>query len=258
MSDISLDELRAWVQECGDYAKSLFNNVTGRRKADRSWVTEADETVERILTERLTARYPEYGILGEEQARLGLDREFVWALDPVDGTASFIAGLPIWCISLGLLRRGQPHMGLLYFPLMDDWYWAEPEGAAYLNGQPIQVAPASAWESEDWIAVPSNIHRRFDIDFVGKSRSLGSTAASICYTARGSASAGLISASSIWDIAAALAVLHAAGGVAVGLSGDALVTVPMLDGRRQREPALVGHPANVEALRPHIRARPRQ
>jgi myo-inositol-1(or 4)-monophosphatase len=255
MDELNLEELRAWVQECGDVAQGFFNNVTGSRKADRSWVTEADVTVERILTERLASRYPHHGILGEERARQGLEREFVWAIDPVDGTAAFVAGLPIWGVSLGLLHRGEPYFGLLYFPMMKDWYWAGPEGPAYLNDTPIKVLEPASWDSEDWIGVPSDVHRRLEIDFVGKIRSLGSTAASICYAARGSAVASLITGSAIWDVAGAFAVLKAAGGVAVGLSGAPLDTASLLDGSHQREPALVGHPVSVEALRSHMRAR---
>lgn len=258
MSDLDLNELRGWLHECGDIARRLYNHVTGTRKADRSWVTEADVTVERVLTERLAARYPDYGILGEEHARLGTDREFVWALDPVDGTAAFVAGLPIWCISLGLLRHGRPHAGLLYFPVMDDWYSAEPGGPAVFNGDAIHVAPAAPWDGEDWISGPSNLHRRFDIDFPGKVRSFGCTAGSICYAARGSAVGALFVTASIWDVAAALAVLGAAGGIATTLAGASFNTAPLLDGSQQREPVVVGAPSHVAALREHIRVRPRK
>lgn len=257
MSDLDLRELRGWLHECGGVARSFYNRGGGTRKADRSWVTEADITVERMLTERLRARYPDYGVLGEEQARSGTDREFVWALDPVDGTAAFVAGLPIWCISLGLLHHGQPHAGLLYFPIMDDWYWVEPGGPAYFNSEVIHTAPHAEWDSESWISVPANTHRRFDIDFAGKIRSLGSTAASICYAARGSAVGSLFVSASIWDVAAGLALLRAAGGVALTLSGAPFDTPALLDGSQQREPALVGSAANVAALRERIRIRPR-
>ncbi|HWQ11863.1 MAG TPA: inositol monophosphatase family protein [Roseiflexaceae bacterium] len=258
MAEYDLDELRAWVQAAGDVAQGYFNNVAGRRKADRTLVTEADMAIEHMLVELLSARYPGHGILGEEHARHGVDREFVWAIDPLDGTASFVAGLPIWGISVGLLRRGRPYMGLLYFPMLRDWYWAEPDSPAQLNGAAIQVAPPGEWDSEDWLAVPSNVHRRFDIDFRGKSRSLGSAAASICYVARGSAVGALLAHSAIWDVAAALAVLHAAGGVAVTLSGADLDTRRLMDGSQQPEPVVVGAPAHVAALRDCIRVRPRR
>src|ERR671939_1486942 len=98
MSEIDIDvvELRSWMQPCGAIALRSFRNVVGHRKADQSWVTEADLAIEQALVERITMRYPDHGILGEEQTRQGIDREFVWALDPLDGTAIFVAGLPTW------------------------------------------------------------------------------------------------------------------------------------------------------------------
>src|SRR5262245_9302988 len=114
MPDVDLDELRSWMHECAVVARTMFNQVTGRRKADRTWVTEADVTIEKILAERIAARYPEHGIIGEEQTRRATDREFLWAIDPVDGTAAFVSGLPIWGTSLGLLRAGKPYLGMIY------------------------------------------------------------------------------------------------------------------------------------------------
>jgi myo-inositol-1(or 4)-monophosphatase len=257
MSNVDLDELRGWLHESGEVGIKYFNKGTGRRKADASWVTEADLTIEHMLTQHLAARYPEYGILGEEQVRQGLDREFIWALDPIDGTASFVAGLPIWGISLGLLRHGTPYFGLLYFPMMGDWYWAEAGGAAFLNNESIHVSTADEWDSESWISVPSDIHRRFDIDFIGKVRNLGSTAASICYAARGSAVGSLFTHASIWDVAAALTVLYAAGGVAITLSGDKIDTAKMIASGACKDPILAGAPKHVASLRPHIAVRPR-
>jgi fructose-1,6-bisphosphatase/inositol monophosphatase family enzyme len=106
--DIDIEELQVWARECGDIALRLFNRVKAQRKADNSPVTEADVTIERMLVERLTQRYPDHGIIGEEQTRIDITKEYVWALDPIDGTASFVAGLPVWGISIGLLHRGVP------------------------------------------------------------------------------------------------------------------------------------------------------
>lgn len=257
MSEIDIAELRTWMHECGAIALSLFRNVVGHRKADQSWVTEADIAIERLLVERIAARYPEHGILGEEQTRQGLDREFLWAIDPLDGTALFVAGLPTWGISAGLLRNGAPYFGMIYFPLLEDCYWAGPEGSALLNDRPIHVLPARPLDSQDWLATPSDAHQRFTIDFAGKTRGLGSTVGPFCYVARGSAVGGLISRAAIWDIAAGLAILRAAGGVAVGLSGAPLNTSTMLDGRLIDEPAILAAPHRVRALRDTIHWRGR-
>src|SRR5215218_9950248 len=117
MNEIDIAELRTWMHECGAIALHSFRNVVGHRKADRSWVTEADLEIERVLVEHISARYPDHGILGEEQTRQGIDREFLWALDPLDGTALLVSGLATWGISAGLLRRGVPYFGMIYLPL---------------------------------------------------------------------------------------------------------------------------------------------
>jgi len=252
MNEVDIAELRAWMHACGLIALRSFRNVIGHRKADQSWVTEADVEIERMLVERITARYPDHGILGEEQTRQGLDREFLWALDPIDGTALFVAGLPGWGISAGLLRHGEPYFGMIYFPLLEDCYWAGPTGSAMLNDQPIHVLPPRPLDSQDWIATPSDTHRRFTINFDGKTRGLGSTVGPFCYVARGSALGGLISRAAIWDIAAGLAILQAAGGVAVGLSGAPINTSAMLDGRLLGEPAILAAPHQILALRTGI------
>lgn len=252
MSQIDMEEVCGWAREGGQIARRLFNHVTARHKADRTLVTEADEQIERLLVERIAARHPEHGILGEEQTRRTTGREFVWAVDPLDGTSAFVAGLPLWCVSIGLLRQGRPFAGVIYLPLLEDVYWAGPEGRAFLNGQPIGIRPDHPLDAEDWLAVPSNLHRRFRVDFRGKVRSLGSTAAGFCYVARGSAAAALIAYSSLWDIAAGLALLQAVGGTMCGLSGQQIDPADLLDGAPMPEPQIVAAPALADQLRPRI------
>lgn len=256
MIDIDIEELCAWARESGDIALRLFSHARARRKADNSPVTEADVAIERLLVERITARYPDHGIIGEEQTQFDITREYVWALDPIDGTASFVAGLPVWGISIGLLHRGIPSMGLFYMPLTNDCYWAI-EDCAFFGRQPIYVdtKPEQEWHNEDWLAIPSDAHRRLEIDFIGKTRSLGSAAAAICYVARGSALGAVLTYATIWDLAGGLAILKAAGGVGVTLAGQPLDPRPLIDGRALQEPLLFGAPGTVDSLRRHIRVR---
>jgi myo-inositol-1(or 4)-monophosphatase len=256
VTDIDIEELCAWARESGDIALRLFNRARAQRKADNSPVTEADVAIERILVERIAARYPDHGIIGEEQTRFDITKEYVWALDPIDGTASFVAGLPVWGISIGLLHHGVPYAGLFYMPLTDDCYWAIDD-RAFLGHQPICVdtKPEHAWESEDWLAIPSDAHRRLEIDFIGKTRSLGSAAAAICYVARGSALGAVLTYATIWDLAGGIAILKAAGGVGVTLAGTPFDPATLIDGRALREPLLFGAPGTVDSLRRHIRVR---
>ncbi len=249
MSDISITEVRTWAVEAGQTALGYFGHAASRRKADHSFVTEADEAIERQLVAAISARHPDHGILGEEQASTHLDREFVWVIDPIDGTAAFVAGLGSWCISIGLLRHGQPYLGVIYVPTLNDSYYAEATGAAYLNEQAIEVISPAAWEGEHWLATPASLHRRFELDFIGKTRVLGSTAAQICYVARGSALGALLVDARSWDVAAGLAILRAAGGIVAPLDPAVLTDTTPLEGTWLNKPLLVAAPSQIERLR---------
>ncbi|MEI7771947.1 MAG: inositol monophosphatase family protein [Chloroflexales bacterium] len=252
MRDIDIAEVRAWAQESGDLARHYFNNVVGKRKADRSWVTQADVEVEQLLRDRIAARYPEHGVMGEEQGVVAIDREYVWSIDPIDGTGAFVSGLPLWCVSIGLMRRGHPYMGVVYMPILDDCYWADAEGPAYRNDEQIRVITTETIDGNDWIAVSSNAHRIFNISFPGKTRALSSIAADLCYVARGSAIGAVIARANLWDVAAGMAILRAAGGAARGLSGAAFDTTALLDGRKLPEPIVASSPEMLQKLRGYI------
>lgn len=249
MTPIDIDEVRAWAVASGDLARLYFNHVASRRKADRSIVTEADEAIERLLVERISARYPNHGILGEEHTQQNLRNEFVWVLDPIDGTASFVSGLGSWCVSIGLLRDGVPFLGVISMPMLGDCYHAEVQRGAFLNDAPIQASAPVDWDGEDWLATPASLHRRFDLDFLGKTRVLGSTAAQMCYVARGSALGALLVDARPWDIAAGLVVVHEAAGTIAPLDPQVDLSAPLLEGHWSSTPLLVAHPSQIAALR---------
>ncbi|MBC8161919.1 MAG: inositol monophosphatase [Roseiflexaceae bacterium] len=256
MNDIEIDAVRAWAVAAGQTALEYFGRVEARRKADHSFVTEADEAIERQIVSAITARHPNHGILGEEAASANLDREYVWVIDPIDGTASFVAGLGSWCVSIGLLRFGEPYLGVIYLPTLRDCYYAGPQGAAFLNDHTIQVISPDVWDDESWLATPASLHRRFDLDFDGKTRVLGSTAAQICYVARGSALGALLVDARSWDVAAGLTILRAAGGGIAPLDPRLASGETILTGQWVSAPLLVAAPTQIERLRSVVRVRP--
>lgn len=253
---MKLDQVHEWAREAGEIGRGYYNAVEVRRKPDRSVVTAADVEIEQLLRKRIRAAYPEHGILGEEGSHHQIDAEYVWALDPIDGTGSFVSGLPIWGISIGLLHRGHAILGCFYMPALDEWYEADVSGPALFNGQPIEVLQNELLDSEAWICVPSNIHRRYIIDYPGKIRSLGSMAAYICYVARGTAAGALIGQPKLWDIAAGMAILERAGGGARFLRSQSPIDLQaMLQGRPAHEPIVVGSPPALEMLLKRIKLR---
>lgn len=175
-------------------------------------VTEADLSIDKFITRKISEKYPSHIILSEEMAGKPVPgkSQIVWAVDPLDGTAAFSCGLPVWGISIGILVNYIPLYGAFYMPLTDELYYSDGEHT-YLREQKLSISP-SVIDVNSFLAVPSYAHRAFDLrKFPGKTRSMGSIAAHMCYVARGTA-IGAIMRGHIWDIAGGWAICRTAGG----------------------------------------------
>ncbi|MEF3274699.1 MAG: inositol monophosphatase family protein [Chloroflexus sp.] len=247
--EIDIALIRIWAQRAGEMLlRSYFNRVSSEQKLDKSLVTAADRAIEDWLREQIATFYPDHGIIGEERDAVGLDREYVWVLDPIDGTSSFVAGLPMWAVSIGVLQRGQPVAGVIYLPVLGDCYWAVAGGQAFWNTTPIQVAAPQPPDSNDWIAIPSTFHRTYMIRYPGKVRVLGSVAADCCYVARGQAKAAIIGRAKVWDVAAGWVIVQAAGGVVCPLEGELPDWLTLLRMVRLPTPVVIGHAQQVAQI----------
>ena len=109
-------------------------------KADRSPVTEADRTVEAELRSAISARFPGHGILGEEHGRERLDAEVVWVVDPIDGTRSFITGMPLWGTLIAVVVRGSLEIGVISAPATSERWVGERNQPTTLNGSPCRTS----------------------------------------------------------------------------------------------------------------------
>ena len=109
-------------------------------KSDTSPVTVADRAIEAAHREAIEAAYPDHGISGEEYGDARLDAEFVWVLDPIDGTKAFLNGIPVFTNLIGLLQDGDPLLGMIDQPTLGErWLGAAGHGAT-LNGSPVESA----------------------------------------------------------------------------------------------------------------------
>lgn len=239
LNDVDFEWLEETVRVAGEIALRYFRQVTTRRKADRTVVTVADREVEAFLRETLSQAFPTDSLLGEELGARGGRSGRVWVVDPIDGTAAYAAGLPVWGVSVGIVHDWTPLAGIFYLPLLDEVYLSHGHDALF-NGQSIQVDDSCHIDDESFLAVTSALHRKYRVNFVGKTRALGSTAANICYVARGTAVAALLGRPSLWDIAGALPLLRVAGGDLCSLSGHRLDLSALADGRKCPEPVLAG------------------
>ena len=122
---LAITELAAFAERLADasgpIARGYFRSgLNIDIKADDSPVTRADREVEAHLREMIAAAYPDHGIIGEEHGSTGADREYVWILDPIDGTKAFITGRPLFGTLIGLLRDGQPILGVIDHPALNE------------------------------------------------------------------------------------------------------------------------------------------
>jgi myo-inositol-1(or 4)-monophosphatase len=252
----SMHALLPVVNEAAELARSFFRNVTAERKADHTIVTAADRAVEEFLTPRIAALAPGARILGEEfGATGGSDAAYTITLDPIDGTAAFVAGLPTWCITIGLVHDGVAVGGLTHLPMTGETYLASGDVAEW-NGRALLRHTRPAPDGDLFILTHSDYHRGGAVRFTGKIRSLGSTAYHMALVARGAAIAAVLGRPRIWDIAAGAAMLAAIGGELRYRSGAPVELATLLNGERAPEHLVAAAPGMMDEILPLIRPTP--
>lgn len=221
MSSISIPNLVQQVSQCGDIARTERDQLRLMRKPDGSLVTHVDEAIEARLVAYLRETYPSHAIIGEEGTahNLNVGAEYTWVIDPIDGTSAFAGQLPGWCIGIGLLQHNQPVAGVVYSPMNDEMFVATLDGQALRNNKPIHSSSAQSDLLDNWVAMPSDVHRKYTIDYRGRIRTTGATIMSLCYVAAGMAKGALVASCKAWDIAPAMALLSAAGADLWDLNG---------------------------------------
>jgi myo-inositol-1(or 4)-monophosphatase len=193
---------------------------TARWKRPGERVTAEDLLTQADLVRQLGTRFPSDGVLAEEGIRsFYLDREFVWVIDPLDGTNNYALGIPCFAVSIGILRAGQPYAGVTHDPNTGFTCFATAGRGAF------------AWLS------------RY------KLRSFGSVALNLAYAALGAIDVVLDDRAAIWDVAAAAVILPEAGAVITDFAGRPLFPRDLTGSDVQRLPFVAGNPtAHAGAL----------
>ena len=247
---VDMDRLVAVVRGAGDIALGRFLSVQGTRKPDKTWVTEADIAVEEYLAGELTALVPGSRILGEEGGLRPGGREGgpVWAVDPIDGTADYLRGLPVWSVSAALLGGSGTIAGAVYMPVTSDLYLYD-RGRVTWCARSAEVLADDSLHEDSLLLVPAGAARRYELAHPGTIQCVGSSSAHILYVARGVAAAALVDPLYIWDLGVALPFLRATGGDASYLSGAPVALLDLLDGRVTPEPVVCAPRQLLESAR---------
>ncbi|MFC5386783.1 3'(2'),5'-bisphosphate nucleotidase CysQ [Aquamicrobium segne] len=213
------------AQEAGRIALSYFGKEPQVWiKEGNSPVSEADYAADRYLREVLLQARPNYGWLSEETTddleRLAAPRTFV--VDPIDGTRAFIAGNPVWCVSVAVVEEGRSLAGVLDCPASREVYRACRGGGSFLGNRQLKVEAAS---SQPVIAGPKPLLEMIDADLQKTMRHVNyvpSLAYRLAMIADGRIDASFIKTNSHdWDLAAAALILEEAGGILLDAEGNA-------------------------------------
>jgi histidinol phosphatase-like enzyme (inositol monophosphatase family) len=221
------------AREAGQLTLGFFQreDLAVERKADHSPVTAADRQAEQLLRRRIREAFPDDGILGEEFGEEAGTSGFRWILDPIDGTKSFICGVPLYGTLIGVERAGASVVGVIYIPGLDECVYAAIGGGAwYTHGQ---AAPRPARVSQrDRLADAVFLTSQLDTFYLRGAQQVYldlERAASItrtwgdCYgyllVATGRADVMVDPVMNVWDAAALQPILEEAGGVYTDWSG---------------------------------------
>ncbi|MHA2203517.1 MAG: inositol monophosphatase family protein [Candidatus Hodarchaeales archaeon] len=190
-------------------------------KSDQSIVTDADLKADSLIKSIINKNFPSHDILSEESGRENHSSDYLWVIDPLDGSSNFSVRNPFFAVSIGLLREDRPLLGVVYSPFQDELFYAESNNGAYLNEEIISVDEKATLESS-FIAFCNGrdlksrkqiikIYRELKLRN-NRFRQIGAAALELCYVAAGRFGAFIMPGLNSWDVfAGALIVIEANG-----------------------------------------------
>jgi histidinol phosphatase-like enzyme (inositol monophosphatase family) len=211
-------------------------------------VTEADKGAEAVIRKLISERFPEHGFIGEEYGEERTDAEFVWVLDPIDGTRAFIAGLPVWTTLIGLRYQGQPVLGSIGQPFLGEVFMGGPNGSRLLSRgetRPLKVRPCPLLTDA---VIATTDPAIFDgaergawrqVRAAAKLARLGCDAYAYAMVALGTLDMVIEASLKTWDIEAAIPVIAGAGGTVTDWRGAPV-------GPKAGQVVIAGDPACLE------------
>jgi len=222
----ALEAARAAADVVRHYYQS---NVAVTIKADKTPVTEADVETEKAIRSILAARFPEHGFFGEETGRSAIDAEYLWLVDPIDGTKAFVREYPMFSTQIALMHRGRLVLGVSSAPAYGELAYAEIGVGAWLDDRPIRVSEVAVLEEA---ALSTGNLKSFATGprwgafgrLVGRLNRIRGYGDFLHYhlLASGKIDAVLESDVNILDVAACAVIVEAAGGRVTDLDGGPL------------------------------------
>lgn len=208
---------------------TTLNRAMVRTKSQHEVVTPADLAAEKNILRTIKKHFPQHSILSEEKgADTNPQSDYLWIVDPLDGTTNFTMGNPLFSISIALVKKQKIVLGLVYVPFLKELYLAEAGKPATLNHKKIKVSRINKIQNSlltfchgndnHSIQQATNIHYYFKTA-AKDIRQIGSAAIELCWVARGKTEAIIIPGAHPWDVAAGALIVRQAGGVVTDILG---------------------------------------
>jgi myo-inositol-1(or 4)-monophosphatase len=227
-------------------------------KGRNDFVSEVDRMAEQDIIRTVQRSYPDHAFLAEESGASG-DAEYVWIIDPLDGTTNFLHGFPVFCVSIAVMHRGRLEHGVIFDPLRNELFTASRGAGASVDGRKMRVSDTRLLEKSllgtgypykpesDWLDPYMEMLKAAIRETSGVRRP-GAAALDLAYVAAGRLDAFWEIGLNIWDIAAGALMIQECGGIVTDLAGR--------DGWQQSGNVVAGNPKIHEALlkliEPHL------
>ena len=207
-----------------------LDSVPVARKARHDYVSEVDQACEAAIVKEIRRFHPDHAILGEEGGRQGEEGDYLWIIDPLDGTSNYLHGIPHFAVSIAQQFRGRTEHGVIYDPIRDELFTATRGAGAFLNSQRIRVSDRKQLENAilatafpfrqrqamlRYTKVFSSVYRK-----VEDIRRMGSAALDLAWTANGRVDGYFEIGLKPWDVAAGALLVREAGGVVSDFAGN--------------------------------------
>lgn len=234
MEDLSkyIEVMFEAAEEAAKIQMQYFNTdfEIGRKKNYSDLVTEVDKHSEAKIIEIIHRHFPLHNVLGEEGGDLQKNSDYLWIVDPIDGTVNYAHSVPIFCVSIAMEVKGEVVLGAVQSPMTREKFWAEKGNGAYLNDKRISVSDVDSLRDSLLVTgFPYGAKENSDhcidhfVNFIKLGlpvRRLGSAALDICYLACGRFEGFWEVDLNAWDVAAAYLILLEAGGKVTNFKGE--------------------------------------
>jgi myo-inositol-1(or 4)-monophosphatase len=220
-----IEDIIKITKEAGELIRNAFGKTHSIefKTNELNLVTETDKASEKLITDFVKKKYPSHGILAEEGSESNKSAEYLWVIDPLDGTTNFAHGLPIFAVSIGVQKNDETIAGVVYDVIRDIVYSAEKNNGSFENGRRISVSKnGNLGHSMLVTGFPYDIRENPDkaferfIEFLKHARAirrLGSAAIDFCYVANGVFDGFWEVSLHPWDICAGKLIVEEAGGL---------------------------------------------